>query len=184
MVLTQPAIFFCQPGARPPRFHTTMVLTQRFGAGTYTGGIHSFHTTMVLTQLLPEHSLYSAFLSFHTTMVLTQPPSLRSVDSYSCCFHTTMVLTQLDTLIKNRGDMLKFPYHYGSHATRRVLTLDLNFQIVSIPLWFSRNLQFSRTDLIPSCFHTTMVLTQPKKHSIKASEEEEFPYHYGSHATY
>jgi len=35
-----------------------------------------------------------------------------------------------------------------------------------------------------TCFHTTMVLTQPDRGHIQADERvHKFPYHYGSHAT-
>jgi len=55
-----------------------------------------------------------------------------------------------------------FPYHYGSHATQRQSRHLRQPDLVSIPLWFSRNELYDVFD-----------------GSMKCS----FPYHYGSHAT-
>ena len=55
---------------------------------------------------------------------------------------------------------------------------------VSIPLWFLRNLL--KTHKYPAeqhRFHTTMVLTQPKKQTEEEKTTRGFPYHYGSYAT-
>ena len=78
--------------------------------------------------------------SFHTTMVLTQPKMLGIADSKvlsSFPYHygsyaTAKSRTQLENL-------LAFPYHYGSYATyinKHNLTM---MKLVSIPLWFLRN---------------------------------------------
>jgi len=77
------------------RFHTTMVLTQRFNNGDPIGAAQRcFHTTMVLTQHVDELNRYLQTLCFHTTMVLTQR-KLRLKPHWNCIgFHTTMVLTQ------------------------------------------------------------------------------------------
>ena len=53
-----------------------------------------------------------------------------------------------------------FPYHYGSHATKKIRTFGEG-RDVSIPLWFSRNFV----------------------HLIQLFCYSPFPYHYGSHAT-
>jgi len=106
-----------------------------------------------------------------------------SCTSVLFCFHTTMVLTQQFHLLESQFCSLVFPYHYGSHATRRS-QLYLKHTKVSIPLWFSRNSGFTKHDRYNRpCFHTTMVLTQPTWKSSTTSNISTFPYHYGSHAT-
>jgi len=75
-------------------------------------------------------------------------------------------------------------YHYGSYATH----IDLNFwntnTNVSIPLWFLRNIAYTKTTLrFSKSFHTTMVLTQRIVNFEFCVEIREFPYHYGSYAT-
>jgi len=123
------------------------------------------------------------------------------------CFHTTMVLTQLGGVVSGPVIANKFPYHYGSHATRPIKVRPISTNNVSIPLWFSRNEDDSNeVDEVLTCFHTTMVLTQPIYSSSKDLYTEKvsiplwfsrntprrassstgntpFPYHYGSHAT-
>jgi len=100
--------------------------------------------------------------SFHTTMVLTQPKMLGIADSKvlsSFPYHygsyaTAKSRTQLENLLafpyhygsyataKSRTqleNLLAFPYHYGSYATyinKHNLTM---MKLVSIPLWFLRN---------------------------------------------
>ena len=122
-----------------------------------------FHTTMVLTQLpVGEYALSQArafpyhygshatrrdwprrskrVQRFHTTMVLTQRLTSRLGTSSCSRFHTTMVLTQRKGNQRKGFPPEKFPYHYGSHATR------------CEQCWQPRR----------SRFHTTMVLTQHK----------------------
>ncbi len=53
-------------------------------------------------------------------------------------FHTTMVLTQL-CLTEEGKIPTRFPYHYGSYATKEWPGIFIGFEIVSIPLWFLRN---------------------------------------------
>ncbi len=102
------------------------------------------------------------------------------------CFHTTMVLTQ-----------------------RQAQPAALRSRFcVSIPLWFSRNSPnqaiphhllssfhttmvltqlirfFYILQAIPKRFHTTMVLTQLTPCLLPTSSLPQFPYHYGSHATW
>jgi len=76
-------------------------------------------------------------------------------------FHTTMVLTQHSGVWQLLGLSIPFPYHYGSHATRRL-------RKAIIGLW---------------SFHTTMVLTQLTWRRKAPFFCSPFPYHYGSHAT-
>ena len=78
----------------------------------------------------------------------------------------------------------EFPYHYGSHATCQATPQGGNIISVSIPLWFSRNYHRSEAHTAALvCFHTTMVLTQPAHIWARYWPREQFPYHYGSHAT-
>ena len=124
---------------------------------------------------------------------LRNSPAPHSVWTATSSFHTTMVLTQRR---HNGGESyLKgwFPYHYGSYATKKTFQISDRSNQVSIPLWFLRNWQSSLTSMklprvsIPlwflrngslellrkdagTCFHTTMVLTQPKQ----TSPEEEW----------
>jgi len=99
-----------------------------------------FHTTMVLTQPTSETmARYHSSRRFHTTMVLTQPEDNNNwIEHYVIRFHTTMVLTQPRPWIRQTLGLSRFPYHYGSHATRD-MPMDLHLGHVSIPLWFSRN---------------------------------------------
>jgi len=98
---------------------------------------------------------------FHTTMVLTQRQEPILI------FHILIVSIPLwfsrnclRTLrLSWRAKM--FPYHYGSHATKR--------------LWHG--------SWIWNRFHTTMVLTQHSQGSRRLKQAFLFPYHYGSHAT-
>jgi len=101
---------------------------------------YGFHTTMVLTQLAKYARRRDRQDSFHTTMVLTQPVLWRiRLEILHRSFHTTMVLTQLYRTGLTNQDLIKFPYHYGSHATQLI----------------------PRTTLLATWgFHTTMVLTQ------------------------
>ena len=55
------------------------------------------------------------------------------------CFHTTMVLTQPTYGTETETTGYMFPYHYGSHATKAMPIDNFIPEIVSIPLWFSRN---------------------------------------------
>ncbi len=55
---------------------------------------------------------------------------------------------------------VKFPYHYGSHATWSCGNSKKVLLSVSIPLWFSRNVDTSGGVDTSGSFHTTMVLTQ------------------------
>jgi len=97
-------------------------------------------------------------------MVLTQLWKTLAPRCALSCFHTTMVLTQL-SLLKSKDQRLrhKFPYHYGSYATRA----------------FDSKVTCGGTR-----FHTTMVLTQQEFESLfDAIHYSLFPYHYGSYAT-
>jgi len=121
-----------------------------------------FHTTMVLTQPATAFKMLRLFISFHTTMVLTQLGKKKNcVRCRPASFHTTMVLTQLGMVLRRWRPSRKFPYHYGSYATKNVF------------IWWS----------VGFCFHTTMVLTQPKNQVAATSPVYVFPYHYGSYAT-
>ena len=99
-----------------------------------------FHTTMVLTQLYPwippnTYSCVSIPLWFSRNMCLK-----RWARSFPTRFHTTMVLTQhvFATLLSN--------IYSGFHTTMvltQLMSIDDKYLwrvIVSIPLWFSRNL--------------------------------------------
>jgi len=55
-----------------------------------------------------------------------------------------------------------FPYHYGSYATEEEIAEAEEKILVSIPLWFLRNL-----------------LVNLKDRAVRST----FPYHYGSYAT-
>ena len=122
--------------------------------------------------------------SFHTTMVLTQPMRFRGASKKSLCFHTTMVLTQ-----RRRFQGFRF-FRFGFHTTM-VLTQPNQSgtrdskKYVSIPLWFSRNL--SRFMIFASSCNVSIPLWFSRnllKLLRKYGIPYEFPYHYGSHATY
>jgi len=72
-----------------------------------------------------------------------------------------MVLTQPNHQTASKPIKPKFPYHYGSYATRGIRRGCRATLRVSIPLWFLRNSSclVRETEAI-ACFHTTMVLTQ------------------------
>jgi len=139
MVLTQQVVTK-SPQNHIFSFHTTMVLTQQYGDGGFNLFVTSFHTTMVLTQRAKRLALFCSLESFHTTMVLTQHAERKNVPVFYG----------------------SFPYHYGSYATCSCLLQGSLPRLVSIPLWFLRNLIEgpSGSPLLGS-FHTTMVLTQP-----------------------
>jgi len=50
-----------------------------------------------------------------------------------------MVLTQPTYGTETETTGYMFPYHYGSHATKAMPIDNFIPEIVSIPLWFSRN---------------------------------------------
>jgi len=119
-----------------------------------------------------------------------------------------MVLTQLRGKACTKYNWVRFPYHYGSHATvlpfKAELVAHLSFHTtmvltqhaqtkcfsplafeVSIPLWFSRNIYAWATgpaSRLPFPYHygshATRAKSQRSFHNL-----EMFPYHYGSHAT-
>jgi len=78
----------------------------------------------------------------------------------------------------------KFPYHYGSHATRLQRDQATITFFVSIPLWFSRN---DRKRCIPIQGKLVSIPLWFSRNSEKRykrlSNKPPFPYHYGSHAT-
>jgi len=74
-----------------------------------------------------------------------------------------MVLTQQEFEAEKLKILVRFPYHYGSHAT-----------IVKAGTIVGGN----------TSFHTTMVLTQPGPRFQCRGRCNLFPYHYGSHATH
>ena len=166
-------------------FHTTMVLTQpqkpkvkrrdnkvsiplwfsrnsksvNFGDQEFTSFPYHYgsHATWNM-----RRTTLRCLSSFHTTMVLTQQKGRRRESSKITCFHTTMVLTQL-----NAG-WIRY----------------CNSKWVSIPLWFSRNrVRVVRKLSTFFSFHTTMVLTQRALSLWNVGGRNQFPYHYGSHAT-
>ena len=115
-------------------------------------------------------------------MVLTQPEAIITTKLRREMFpyHYGSHATHFPNL--RRLSLMSFPYHYGSHATNHVQETQ-RYKVVSIPLWFSRNLvETTALDTRPS-FHTTMVLTQPSKRQGSLQGGCRFPYHYGSHAT-
>ena len=167
----------------------------------------SFHTTMVLTQLINASVLVSIVARFHTTMVLTQPFS--STNAAGTVIIVSIPLWFSRNQASRRPQVhthCEFPYHYGSHATYKVIKEVSVLLTVSIPLWFSRNFGWETASCIHMCvsiplwfsrnqsianfvrqhikrFHTTMVLTQLIPGIWPTESPSSFPYHYGSHAT-
>ena len=94
-----------------------------------------------------------------------------------------MVLTQLVAPNSFKGDDLSF--HTTMVLTQQLNVVGItNVSKVSIPLWFSRNLLLSKVSRRETqSFHTTMVLTQLSPDTGPTAIRNEFPYHYGSHAT-
>ena len=100
-----------------------------------------FHTTMVLTQ---QEATSGRLVKFYVSIPLWFSRNYCVLCCYIqhlVCFHTTMVLTQRAMTTKEFIDWTPFPYHYGSHATRRMTVEEFI-----------------------NCFHTTMVLTQHIMH--------------------
>ena len=179
MVLTQPVfVNNCKAGEKFPYHYGSHATDSRPSCSS---SKTSFHTTMVLTQrthgqVVPRqrrvsiplwfsrnrnrrHSCRQKRLRFHTTMVLTQRRGVAGLHPYSLRFHTTMVLTQHWMDHRSQGSHV-FPYHYGSHATKFFCRVYLSM-VVSIPLWFSRNINIRNNNgFTYESFHTTMVLTQ------------------------
>jgi len=122
-------------------------------------------------------------------------------------FHTTMVLTQRKTGTSAKSGGKKFPYHYGSYATRgrdgsyqqgsrRFHTTMVLTQhkvnsgsasgsvLVSIPLWFLRNRQKQWRDIIRLAVSIPLwFLRNSVSQRRSAPGSTMFPYHYGSYAT-
>jgi len=95
-------------------------------------------------------------------MVLTQLQTLaNSLNSTVQRFHTTMVLTQHIKFGNCGGFGNRFPYHYGSYATKVI----------------------QGDSVCYNSFHTTMVLTQRESKDRSSRSWIQFPYHYGSYAT-
>jgi len=148
------------------RFHTTMVLTQQvitkapqnhiFKTFPYHYGSHAtlpddlyikvednkfpYHYGSHATI---EHQQKSVIINsgFHTTMVLTQPGCQGNKPRHCYLVSIPLWFSRNSPGKEERDESLKFPYHYGSHATC--------------------GCRICRRS--PGCFHTTMVLTQPNQ---------------------
>jgi len=132
----------------------------------------------MLTMRLPN-----AKKSFHTTMVLTQP-TREEVCSRDLLVSIPLWFSRNQSEAKGKAKETKFPYHYGSHATRAAQLLAEAIDNVSIPLWFSRNpyIQDRKevTPTFPYHYGSHATVEKPPKGKMLCFE---FPYHYGSHAT-
>ena len=119
-----------------------------------------FHTTMVLTQPIPPASLLGGLFSFPYHYGSHATGSLLIGGLLVLSFHTTMVLTQhIGDGWQNFGYM--FPYHYGSHAT--VYPVAIRYCLYKFPYHYGSHATRKRSfrGRQNTCFHTTMVLTQP-----------------------
>ena len=120
-------------------------------------------------------------------------------------FHTTMVLTQRNRCRYCIRQPRKFPYHYGSYATRIKELKNVLISRFHTTMVLTQQKAAQSCPWSTSCFHTTMVLTQRRRldnvngllpvsiplwflrnafleAGLKASDAR-FPYHYGSYAT-
>jgi len=166
-------------------FHTTMVLTQ-----LHTRSFHSlphlrfpYHYGSYATHLGRKAHFFCQPFPYHYGSYATKRHGY-IIRTKKPRFHTTMVLTQLIYLIRSLRCNLcvsiplwflrnrkkqpiqtireAFPYHYGSYATGARPQAPPAADHVSIPLWFLRNtIPEEVCPWIYTCFHTTMVLTQP-----------------------
>ena len=190
------------------RFHTTMVLTQLNQNWTLARFLEQFpyHYGSYATESALAR-LFFRFVRFHTTMVLTQRAIVKVGNAeLSFPYHYGSYATQAN-LPEGYYLVWKFPYHYGSYATGWRLTSPY------LPNMFPYHYGSYATQLdqpqcyrSESCFHTTMVLTQPlggdlRRHTCQTCfhttmvltqlcppgplrrSKNEFPYHYGSYAT-
>ena len=110
-------------GERRWSFHTTMVLTQPYQHDTCYCYVLPVSIPLWFSRNPNHPGAYGKISSFHTTMVLTQPV-LRGAALTNMRFHTTMVLTQ-PRKFNIKEVEARFPYHYGSHATRKCKTIHL-----------------------------------------------------------
>ena len=119
---------------------------------------------MVLTQQSLSPAGYRAPMNVSIPLWFSRNQKTRSSSATrEWCFHTTMVLTQPVRNMKKTFGPSGFPYHYGSHATRRFIEKD---------------------GLDPKMFpyHYGSHATLPFR-SVSDGISG-FPYHYGSHATH
>ncbi len=161
-------------------FHPTMVLAQ---PAQHPDGTVQVHVSIPLWFSLNVSSslAYPTMNCFHPTMVLAQPDTTGDKRLVITRFHPTMVLAQHSVVPKNT--MVETGFHPTMVLAQPGRTKLINWNRVSIPLWFSLNvgtvtiLEEEYLVSIPLWFSLNMTLEEIAQSILT------FPSHYGSRST-